>query len=317
MDIIKKIYYDVKTGYKNPHALLNEVQKYDKDVKYNDVLDFLNRQEEYQINKKKLKKTYFQIGAQIGYYQMDLILLPNKKSENDGYGYILTIIEIATRKAYVYLLRTKKASEMLKVLKDFITKNKDRVVGISSDSGGEFLNAKIIKLMKDNGIYYTQTQKGDHNRQSIVERFNYTLRNKLNKYLTANKTEKYYDVIHDIVENYNNTIHSGLNNKTPNFMFENNEETKQMNEDKMRDNAYLKANIMSEYKIGDRVRIKKTKSSMFEKDSNTFSPGIYHIDNIVGNKFAIKNSSGDVLKRLYSINEILKIGEVEKIDNKI
>ncbi len=48
----------------------------------------------------------------------------------------------------------------------------------------------------------------------MVERFNRTIRDKLNQYFTGYDTHKWIDVIQNLVKNYNNTVHSSIK-KTP------------------------------------------------------------------------------------------------------
>ena len=45
---------------------------------------------------------------------------------------------------------------------------------------------------------------------SVVERFNYTLLQKIKKYMTKNDSVVYIDVLDDILLNYNNTVHSSI-----------------------------------------------------------------------------------------------------------
>ena len=52
------------------------------------------------------------------------------------------------------------------------------------------------------------------NMVGLIEQFNKTLLNKIRKYMTINDTVKYYDAIPDMMDNYNNTVHS-TTNKTP------------------------------------------------------------------------------------------------------
>ncbi len=44
----------------------------------------------------------------------------------------------------------------------------------------------------------------------IIERFNRTIRDKINKYMIAYKTNRFIDVLPELVENYNNSIHSSI-----------------------------------------------------------------------------------------------------------
>jgi hypothetical protein len=51
---------------------------------------------------------------------------------------------------------------------------------------------------------------GDHNRQSIVERFNRTLESMIAKYQNSRNTNKYIDALEDIVHNYKHTYHQSI-----------------------------------------------------------------------------------------------------------
>ena len=44
----------------------------------------------------------------------------------------------------------------------------------------------------------------------VIEIFNRTLKNKMYKYFTVNDTYKYVDVLPDLINEYNNHIHSTL-----------------------------------------------------------------------------------------------------------
>ena len=54
------------------------------------------------------------------------------------------------------------------------------------------------------------TNVDEHNKLGVVDRFIQTLRNMINKYMHAHKTTKYFDVLNDIVEKYNNSFNSGI-----------------------------------------------------------------------------------------------------------
>lgn len=76
------------------------------------------------------------------------------------------------------------------------------------DKGKEFVNVSFKKLMKDNKIEMLIFDKAlSPNAVMIIERFNRTLRARIDKYMTTHKTKKYIDVLDKLVENYNETEH--------------------------------------------------------------------------------------------------------------
>ena len=84
----------------------------------------------------------------------------------------------------------------------------------------------------------------------VAERFIRTLKNKIFKYMTAISKNLYFDVLDDIVNKYNNTIHR----------------TVKMKPIDVTDNSFAEYNEKSnkkspKFKIGDHVRISKYKNS--------------------------------------------------------
>ena len=82
----------------------------------------------------------------------------------------------------------------------------------------------------------------------VAERFIRTLKNKLYKHMTATGENVYYDVLDDIVNEYNNTKHSTIKMKP-----------KDVGDNKI---VYIDEHNEkdSRFKVGDRVRISKFKN---------------------------------------------------------
>ena len=82
----------------------------------------------------------------------------------------------------------------------------------------------------------------------LAERFIRTLKNKLYKHMTATGKNVYYDVLDDIVNEYNNTKHNTIKMKPRDV---GNNKRVYIDEHKEKD---------SRFKVGDRVRISKFKN---------------------------------------------------------
>jgi len=89
--------------------------------------------------------------------------------------------------------------------------NKSKIYNITFDKGSKFKNSKFIKYCDDNEInlYFV---KGDSHKLGIINRFHRTLKEKLTKYFIAYDTVKWFDVIDEIIKNYNNTFNRGIKN---------------------------------------------------------------------------------------------------------
>ena len=68
-----------------------------------------------------------------------------------------------------------------------------------SDKGTEFTNRPFQKYLKNNNIRFSTTQNAE-TKASIIERFNRTLKTKMWKYFTANKTLKYIDILQKLIK---------------------------------------------------------------------------------------------------------------------
>lgn len=300
--LLKDIYYNPKTGFKNDNRLYKEAVQKDSRIRHIDVRNFLKKQEEYQINKLDNNKKYlFKINAPLGYYQMDLTFYPQYKSANRGFTIILCFIEIASRKAYIIPLKTKTENEIYQGLAKLISLVKD-IKAITTDNGSEFTNKKVEKLLKDNHIVHYLGQAEDKRTLSVVERFNRTIKNYLRKYFTAYNTYNWIDVIDDIVENYNNSYHSTLKT-SPNKI------TKERMERIYTDNIIYNAQMKSKLNInvGDMVRTLNSKT-IFDKEGEKYSKVVYEVVSIIGNKYQIKNVKTDsTLQKRYGIYELSKV----------
>jgi hypothetical protein len=65
-------------------------------------------------------------------------------------------------------------------------------------------------LLQAKGVLHITVNVGDHNRQSLIERFNRTLESMIVFYQESRKSNRYINVLEDIVFNYNHTYHRGV-----------------------------------------------------------------------------------------------------------
>ena len=127
-------------------------------------------------------------------------------------------------------------------------------------------------------LYHTEGK----NKATIAERFVKTIKGKMWKYMTENKTKKIIDVLDDLVDEYNNTEHSTIK-MTPT------EASKWENEEKVFNTAYIvdgtKKDIEKEIskidlKVNDRVRITRKKKEGAKGYEANWSDEIFKIREI-------------------------------------
>jgi len=248
MNILKEIYYNPATGFQSKKKLY-EVAK-EKGITKQQVDYFLKSQEVYQLHKRPEKpKRYIPIIAKEPneILQVDLLDLSNLATSNGGIHFILLAIDVFTRKAYVKPLKNKTGDAVVKAFEHVIKETKPSI--IQADQGKEFINSQFKSLLKENNVELQLIDVGDHNKLGIVNRFCRTMREMLNKYMTAYKTTRYNDVLDKLVENYNKSKHSTISHSP-------NEASKHVSEIQRLNTVRYKTALQSEihFKVGDKVR---------------------------------------------------------------
>lgn len=300
MDVLKQTYYNPKEGLISLDKLYQKVK--DKGISRDQVRKFIKSQAVAQIHKPiNKKRDYIPITspAPNNIYQADLIDLKKLSHFNSGYKYILTIIDIFSRRATAIPLKDKKDKSLVnafkKMLDDFGTPN-----NLTTDNGSEFINKLVKELLMKEEVKQHFTFPEDHNILGVVERFNRTLKTMISKYMTAYDTKKYIPILNDLIYNYNHTIHRTLG--IPPI-------------DVKEDFVNLKAEAIKEkaihefreLQIGDYVR-RKINKKVFDKGyTPNFSKEIYRIVNINGYSFSIENTKGVILKKPYKVYELEKV----------
>ena len=174
---------------------------------------------------------------------------------------------------------------------------KNHYKSIRYDQGNEF-KGDVIKVMnKNNVLKFINDPHAPNakNSMSLIERFNYTLAQKIKKYLSRNKTSNYINVLDDLVFNYNITIHNTIKHK-PIDVFNNKEYP-------MQQGLNIK-NIKRKFKVGDYVRaIKKRKT--FDKRGfiPTYTETVYKIEEIKNNKYTLNNGKQSYEEELIPAKE--------------
>ena len=180
----------------------------------------------------------------------DLVDMKAFSKYNNGYKYILTIMDVHSRYGYMVPLKDKTGLSVSEALKKiFKTKKPNK---LWTDKGKEFYNKHVQDLIE---VYSTENEE----KASIIERFNRTMKEKMFKYFTAKETNKYIDILQDLVAEYNETIHSSIG-MTPSEAREHGVPIDYSKEHQ----DYKEPKL----KLGDHVRLSK-KKSLFEKGYTT------------------------------------------------
>ena len=122
----------------------------------------------------------------------------------------MCVIDLFGKYVWVIPIKYKKGTSTVnafqKIISEEIKPNK-----IWVDQGSEFYNNSFKDFLKINNIEMYSTH--NEGKSVVAERFIRTLKNKIFKHLTAISKNFYFNVLDDIVNKYNNTVHRTIKMK--------------------------------------------------------------------------------------------------------
>jgi hypothetical protein len=273
--------------------------------------DYFKSKELHQIYTKVKKVKGYKINDLPYSFQIDIILLTSYKKQNNGIDKMLMIIDILSRKLFAYPIKSGKMQDVMIAYKEFVEECGEK---INSISGDDFFNNKEFNDFnaKEGIELRTNVAKDDHitnqgNVLGIIDRSVRTIKSYISKYMLENNNVKWTKFLPKIITLYNETPHKGVENKTPDEAYNDEEYLYDKYAQQEIYNEDLKESIPLQ--VGDSVRamIKKNK---FDKEKDNYSKTIYTIDSKKGNKIVLKDEANEIVKRKYRPSELLKVEDV-------
>ena len=124
---------------------------------------------------------------------------------NKGYRFLLCIIDIFLKYAWVVPLKGKKVVSIVNAFQKILDKSARKPNKLWVDKGSEFYNSSFKKWLKDNDIEIHSVY--NEGKSVVAERFIRTLTTKIYKHMTSVSKNVYIDKLDDIVDEYKNTYH--------------------------------------------------------------------------------------------------------------
>ena len=171
------------------------------------------------IKKFNKRKVYSQFKENI--WGVDLADMKLLSKQNKSIKYLLCAIDLFSKYAFVIPLKDKKGIGITNAFNKIIKQSNRKPNKIWVDQGGEFYNHVFKKWLSDNDIImYSTFNEG---KSVVAERFIRTLKNKLYKHMSATGKNVYFEVLDDVVNEYNNTKHNTIKMKPKDVKNDNNQ----------------------------------------------------------------------------------------------
>ena len=242
-------------------------------VSVQEVKDFLSEQDAYTLHKPArvhFKRNRVFVTKPLKQFQADLCDMQALADHNDGFKYLLTVIDVFSKKAYARVLKKKTASEVTKAFES-VLRESEIPEKLQTDEGKEFFNHRFKALMQKFDIVHFRT--ASDLKASVVERFNRTLKTRMWRYFTAHHTRRYLEILPDLLNSYNNSYHKSIK-MTP-------MEVTSENAVQVFHNLYgtssSRRKIKMNFKKGDLVRISKLRGVFDKKYEQSFTDEVFTV----------------------------------------
>jgi len=292
----KILHYYEAYGYPSTDKLYKIMKADDIIVKKADIKEFLSKQEEKQIlNQQTIKKkdqghiVAFGVNEN---WQMDTFFLQRYWKENNGYKYILAVVDIFSRKGYCIAMKNKDSVDVIQALTKIIKMAGESPNSISTDNDTAYTGSDFQTFCDKHNILHQTNVKDDHNALGIIDRFARTTKMMFSTMFLRNKSKNWVDNLDKVINIYNNLPHRGILDYKPNDVIKNDDIKSIIAHYNAVKNK--KNNIVSDINVGDKVRIYI--KGKFDKGTDPlFSDEVYVVTDVNGKKVTLNN--GVVKKR--------------------
>lgn len=248
-------------------------------------------------------------------FQCDLIAFTNDEfaKNNDGYLYLFTTIDVFSKYAWVYKLKTKECKAVMECFKDILSKCGKKPQRVQTDRGTEFVCKAFKKYFKEQGIHHYVSYSD--RKCPVIERFNLTIQQLIFKVMDQKGTLRWIDCLKKAMAIYLGRTHSTIK------MSPIKGELKK-SESLVRKNLYtyfFKSGSLqwqkAKYKIGDTVRVWKYHRKFKRGYEDNFTKEYFTICKVLKNlpvvRYKLKDINGEEILGSYFQEELVPYTEPE------
>ena len=234
-------------------------------------------------------------------HSTDLVDMTQYSKINKGYKYIFTNIDVFSKIAYAFPLKSKKIQDIKPCFEKIFKINKPKLIW--SDKESSFLSKEMQQFFKDNNvkIYHTNS----HLKAVAIERFNRSLRELMMKEFVKNNNTVWYNILPKLIKIYNNRYHSTIKMKPI--------QVNKNNEKYIKENIYTydKTSKIPKFKVNDLVRISLKRRDLFDKPSGNikWSEELFKIHSINKSNviaYKIKDLNDNIIDGIFYEKELQK-----------
>ena len=282
-DYLRRIYYDPShpASYEGAKALYNAAKKEGQyKISHAQVKKWLQNQDSYSLN--KAVKRNFQRGRVIvsgidDQWDADLASFSRYADSNNGYKYLLVVIDIFSRYAWIEPIKDKTAKEIVSAFNKILSKGR-KPRRLRTDAARDFTSNKFQTNLKNKSIAHFTTHS--EKQANYVERFIKTIKSRIWRHMRATDSTRYIDVLENLVQSYNKSWHTGILSEPINVNKGNESRLwwqMYWPRDDMRRKELKDDRVKFLFKVGDKVRISHLRSAFQREYDVKWSGEIFKV----------------------------------------
>lgn len=261
------------------------------------VKEWLESQDAHTLHKMvryRFPRRSYRVFSPYELWEADLADLRALKTYNDQYTYLLVVINVLSKYAWVEPIHNKTGKCVAEGLERILQRNNDRdPLYFQTDKGKEFVGREVQQLLKKRNIIYRTVRDPDV-KAAVAERFIRTLKERIWRYFTHLHTRRYIDVLDNIVQSYNNSWHSAIK-MTPSSVNMHNAARAREN---LEHRYHIKHPHHHKYNVQDLVRVSRARTAFRKayeggwtleifriiKVDTSRQPPVYTLEDLAGDK---------------------------------
>ena len=314
-------YYDPahEAGYSGARNLLRVNRKGDPlndKVEREKIYKWLSNQDAYTLHKpvrRKFPRLHYNISGIDQLWEADLMVMSSLKQQNDGYEYILLIIDALSKFVWLEPLRNKTNVSVIEGLKNILKRAKGRIpFQVQSDSGKEFVGSAVQNFLKSKGIKFRFTRNPDI-KASLAERVIRTIKERMYRFFTHKNTKRYIDVLQDIAKAYNANKHTSTLMRPVDVNIYNAHRARENIARRYGTDDHRKKNTKPKYAIGAYVRISRTKGTFEKGYEANWSEEVFKVKRVLRRQglfiYELIDLFGEDLDGFFYDQELIQVGK--------
>ena len=242
--------------------------------------DWLRTQRTYTLHKtarKRYSTRPYKSAAIDQHWQADLVEMIPYANVNDGYRYLLTIIDLFSRFAWAVPLRDKTGGEVTAAFRQVFAQGR-RPQRLQTDDGREFDNREFQRFLNLENIRFF-TVKSQF-KAALCERFNRTLKVKMWRYFTHTGRYRWIDALGELMTAYNTATHRSLG-VSPIQVTNDNEHELWLRQERKGPQRVTQRDPMTVFRVNDQVRTSVAKGPFAKGYLPNWTEQIYRVSQVL------------------------------------